>query len=64
MPTNRATPSTKADLANFKLELITRFESSEHRLQRFLLGMEARIITSNDRLAESMQQRIKQGEGK
>ena len=63
MEDDRSTPSTKGDLEDFKIEVNTRFESFEHRLEQFLLDMEGRIITSNYRLAESMQQRIKQGEG-
>jgi hypothetical protein len=39
------------------------FQAFEHRMEQLLLDMEARIITSNYRLAESMNQRIRQGEG-
>jgi hypothetical protein len=53
----------KRDLEDFKVEVNLRFEAFEHRMEHFLSDMEARIITSNYRLAESMQQRIKQGEG-
>ena len=63
MEDNRSKPSTKADLEDFKIEVNTRFESFEHRLEQFLPEMEGRITTSNYRLAKSMQQRIKQGEG-
>jgi SMC interacting uncharacterized protein involved in chromosome segregation len=53
----------KRDLEDFKVEVNMRFEAFEHRMGQFLSDMEARIITSNYRLAESMNQRIKQGEG-
>ena len=53
----------KGDLEDFKVEVNTRFEAFEHRMEHFLSDMEGRIITSNYRLAESMLQRIKQGEG-
>ena len=53
----------KRDLVDFKVEVNMRFEAFEHRMGQFLSDMEARIITSNYRLAESMNQRIKQGEG-
>jgi hypothetical protein len=53
----------KRDLEDHKVEVNMRFEAFEHRLEQMLSDMEGRIITSNYRLAESMQQRIKQGEG-
>jgi len=63
MQNDRNAPSTKGDLEDFQVEVNSRFEAFEHRMEQFLLDMEGRIITSNYRLAESMQQRIKQGEG-
>jgi hypothetical protein len=60
---DRKAPATKADLENFKIEVNARFETFEHRMEQFLSDMEGRIITSTYRLAESMQQRIKQNEG-
>jgi hypothetical protein len=63
MPNDRSAPSTRGDLEDFKVEVNARFEAFEHRMEQFLSDMEGRIITSNYRLAESMQQRIKQGEG-
>jgi hypothetical protein len=53
----------KRDLEDHKVEVILRFQSFERRMEQFLSDMEGRIITSNYRLAESMLQRIKQGEG-
>jgi hypothetical protein len=45
----------KRDLEDFKVEVNMRFEAYEHRMEQLLSDMEARIITSNYRLAESMQ---------
>jgi hypothetical protein len=53
----------KGDLEDYKVETNLRFQAFEHRMEQFLSDMEGRIITSNYRLAESMLQRIKQGEG-
>jgi hypothetical protein len=63
MQDERAAPATRGDLEDFKVEVNLRFESFEHRMEQMLTDMEGRIITSNYRLAESMQRRIKQGEG-
>jgi len=46
----------KQDLEDFKVEVNMRFEQFEHRMEQQLLDHEAKIITSNYRLAESMQQ--------
>jgi chromosome segregation ATPase len=51
------------NLEDFKVEVNTRFTAFEHRMEQLLSDMEGRIITSTYRLAESMQQRIKQTEG-
>ena len=63
MPDDRATPATKGDIEHFKVEVNLRFQAFEHRMEQLLSDMEGRIITSHYRLAESMQQRIKQAEG-
>jgi hypothetical protein len=52
MEDDRTAPATKGDLEDFKVEVNTRFEAFEHRMERFLSDMEGRIITSNYRLAE------------
>ena len=48
---DRNAPATKGDLEDFKVEVNTRFESFEHRMEQLLSDMEGRIITSNYRLA-------------
>jgi chromosome segregation ATPase len=53
----------RRDFDELKVSVLGCFDAAEHRLEQFLSDMEGRIITSNYRLAESMQQRIKQGEG-
>ena len=62
MAIDRDAPATRGDLEGLKVEVNTRFEAFDHRMEQFLSDMEGRIITSNYRLAESMLQRIKQGE--
>jgi hypothetical protein len=52
---DRKSPATKGDLENFKIEVNTRFEAFEHRMEHFLSDMEGQIITSTYWLAESMQ---------
>jgi hypothetical protein len=58
-----AIEGVKSDIDNFKVEVNTRFEQFEHRMEQQVLESEGRVITSTYRLAESMQQRIKQNEG-
>jgi len=63
METDRNAPATKGDLEDFKVEVNTRFEQFEHRIEHLILESEGRVITSTYRLAESLQQRITQTEG-
>lgn len=67
---DRNAPATKGDvqdfrgdLENFRVEVNARFHEFEHRMEQFILDAEGRIITSNYRLAESIQQRLNQTEG-
>lgn len=59
---DRNTPATKGDVRDlaatvedFKVEVNTRFQEFEHRMERLLHDMEGRIITSTYRVAESLQ---------
>jgi tetrahydromethanopterin S-methyltransferase subunit G len=49
MADDRNAPATKGDLEDFKIEVNTRFEAFEHRMEQFLSEMEGRIITSKSR---------------
>jgi predicted nucleic acid-binding Zn-ribbon protein len=67
---DRNAPATKGDIedlrqefVDFKVEVNTRFEQFEHRMEQHLSDMEGRILTSIYRLAESTQQRVTQVEG-
>jgi DNA repair exonuclease SbcCD ATPase subunit len=46
-----------------EVRIDTRFRDFEQRLETLLNAMEARIITASYRLAEAIQQRLKQTEG-
>ena len=70
---NGDAPATRGDLANlrgelkgdiedFKVEVNTRFHEFEHRMEQLLHDMEGRIITSNYRLADSINARLTQEE--
>src|SRR4051794_1481236 len=63
MDNDRKSAATKGDLEDFRVEFKIRFDAFEHRVEQLLADMEGRIITSNYRLAESMQQRMMQNEG-
>jgi chromosome segregation ATPase len=54
--------SLKQDLEDFKVEVNRRFQEFEHRMEQNLLDMKGKIITSNYRLADSIQQRLNQTE--
>jgi len=45
----------RQDLEDFKVEINTRFQQFEHRMEQNLLDTEGKIITSNYRLADSIQ---------
>ena len=59
---NRDASATKGDLEDFKVEVNTRFEQFEHRIESLLEEMQGHILTSIYRLAESSQQRLTQAE--
>jgi len=50
---DRNAPATKGDLEDFKVEVNTRFQLFEHRMEQHLSEMEGRIITTICRLGES-----------
>ena len=52
----------KGDLEDFRVEVNTRFEQFEHRMESLLEEMQGHILTSIYRLAESSQQRLTQAE--
>ena len=58
MGTDRNAPSTKGDLEDFRVEVNTRFQEFEHRIEQLLHEMEGRIIVSTYRVAESLQARL------
>ena len=62
---DRNHPATKGDVQDlastvedFKVEVNTRFQQFEHRMEALLHDMEGRIITSTYRVAESLQARL------
>ncbi len=63
MEIDRNAPATKGDIEDFRIEVNTRFQEFEHRIENLILDAEGRLITSTYRLAESFQQRITQNEG-
>ncbi len=62
MEIDRNAPATRGDLEDFKIEVNTRFQEFEHRIEHLILESEGRVITSTYRLAESFQQRMTQAE--
>ncbi len=59
---NRDAPATKGDLEDFRVEVNTRFEHFEHRMEALLDQMQGQILTSIHRRAESNRQRLSQAE--
>src|SRR5438045_7810174 len=64
--TGRGATATTGDLNDaieaLEARLDKRFHALEQKIERLILGMEGKIITSHYRLAESVQQRLRQSE--
>jgi len=59
---NRNAPVTKADLEALEGRIGSRFQAFEQRMEKLIADMEGRMSTSDYRLAESIQLRLKQNE--
>jgi hypothetical protein len=60
---DRNAPATKGDLEDFKVEVNTRFEAFEHRMEEVIRDSETRLLQAFYGFAEATNKRFNQVDG-